>query len=1120
MTYKRRKSSDIRRERGSSRIFDFEKCRSKLCKIFFTERDLISRGSQDYDDFWKFLRSYQCFQEKKRREGKGMEDADPRSGISFDLQPSDPKDLLNRIPYQDPDDYNILTESMIKEFQYIVSLYVDFLQREKLKKLKKLKESQSNLPISGYRNEIIQSLVQKQVVIIAGDTGCGKSTQVPQFLLEAGYEKIACTQPRRLACIALANRVAYETLHQFGTEVGYQIRFEKKRTDKTRILFITEGLLLRQVLTDPKLGSYNVVILDEVHERHLSGDFLLGIVKCLLRARDDLKVILMSATINIDLFHKYFALEEAPIIQVPGRLYPIELRYFPIPDVEQGDGLNPAPYIRILRLIDQKYSKDDRGDVLIFLSGHKEIRIITDATKSYSEKSGGKWIVLPLHSSLSLADQDKVFNYAPQGARKCIISTNIAETSITIDGVRFVVDSGKVKEMHYDPYCKMRRLKEFWICNASAEQRKGRAGRTGPGVCFRLYSEKEKEALAKFSVPEIQRVHLDSLVLQMISMGLPNARKFPFIEPPHPESLENAIITLKEQDAMNEDETLTVLGSMLSNLPVDVTIGKMLIMGTLFYQVESVLSLAGALSIQSPFTNDAYQNQECVAARKNLDSDHGDPITLLNSYREWLTVKSRNTENSRRWCKTRGLEEQRFYELTKLRNQFKDILKDAGLVCDEDNSSTGQSSIQRAARHGELKHLRALKREWHKSENSNKTKRILKIQNYGIEEDNELDESFDIKDIEFRLRHDDKKVRELMEGSKAYSYKDLTILKLILTSGLYPQLAISDEFNNMKGSGADQLFHTKVKPFNVLHPNSYFSNNPEFISVDGLDIVSVPGFPSKYSVSAKHQILIYMSLLETTKSYIMNPLRMPALPTLLLFSKTMDTDKYISRIVFDSWIELRFPNPLMSQNQVVISFILRDSWNKLLKSKLESDRNDKHFQDDLKSDGFILGDDLVDFIHHSEMNFSIRRLLPGDIKVLYRPNNYEKVPESLVNPFVGEPKINSQKGGIQLNDVLTYDCIESLNDNIAELTSNPSCVYCDETSFSHTLERMEHYRVCWKNNASKRKEGINRSNVEGGESSSNNKNGYFCDDCSKLLHLTSTGILRHKQKHRQEKEKT
>ncbi|CAB4062173.1 DHX34 [Lepeophtheirus salmonis] len=707
MTYKRRKSSDIRRERGSSRIFDFEKCRSKLCKIFFTERDLISRGSQDYDDFWKFLRSYQCFQEKKRREGKGMEDADPRSGISFDLQPSDPKDLLNRIPYQDPDDYNILTESMIKEFQYIVSLYVDFLQREKLKKLKKLKESQSNLPISGYRNEIIQSLVQKQVVIIAGDTGCGKSTQVPQFLLEAGYEKIACTQPRRLACIALANRVAYETLHQFGTETS--------------------------IKTDPKLGSYNVVILDEVHERHLSGDFLL----------------------------------EAPIIQVPGRLYPIELRYFPIPDVEQGDGLNPAPYIRILRLIDQKYSKDDRGDVLIFLSGHKEIRIITDATKSYSEKN-------------------KVFNYAPQGARKCIISTNIAETSITIEGVRFVVDSGKVKEMHYDPYCKMRRLKEFWICNASAEQRKGRAGRTGPG----------------FSVPEIQRVHLDSLVLQMISMGLPNARKFPFIEPPHPESLENAIITLKEQDAMNEDETLTVLGSMLSNLPVDVTI-------------------AGALSIQSPFTNDAYQNQECVAARKNLDSDHGDPITLLNSYREWLT--------------------------------------------------------------------------------------------------------------------------------------------LILTSGLYPQFAISDEFNNMKGSGADQLFHTKVKPFNVLHPNSYFSNNPEFISVDGLDIVSVPGFPSKYSVSAKHQILIYMSLLETTKSYIMNPL-------------------------------------------LVISFILRDSWNKLLKSKLESDRNDKHFQDDLKSDGFILGDDLVDFIHHSEMNFSIRRLLPGDIKVLYRPNNYEKVPESLVNPFVGEPK--------------------------------------------------------------------------------------------------------------------
>ena len=681
-------------------LFDFDENKAKLCKIFFRNEDLVQYGTTEYYDFWKFLRKYQDFEKQKlrladRKEKQRGDEFSPNLKIpyeydkglsrSFHLKPSNPKDLLNRIPYQDVD-YNdgVLTESMVEEFQNILGLFVDFLQREKFIKLKKLRTAQANLPIAEYRSSILQAVDNNQVVIVAGDTGCGKSTQVPQFLLQAGYSNIACTQPRRIACIALAKRVGFETLNEFGSEIGYQIRFERQKTDKTRVLFLTEGLLLRQISADVSLSGYNVIVLDEVHERHLHGDFLLGAVRCLMLQRPELKVILMSATININLFKDYFD-GDAPVIQVPGRLYPIKLQYRPIPAIEQTsktDKLNPAPYVRILQLVDSKYPDNERGDVLMFLSGIKEITTVADACREYSEKNN-KWIILTLHSTLSLSDQDKVFDYAPEGVRKCIISTNIAETSITIDGVRFVVDSGKVKEMQFDPICKMRRLKEFWSSQASAEQRKGRAGRTGPGVCFRLFDEKEFDAMAPYSTPEIHRVPLDEIVLQLVSMGLPDARKFPFVEAPSPESLENSIIALKEVGAMNEDESLTVTGEMLAKLPVDVNIGKMLIMGTLFHQVDSALSLAAALSVQSPFTNNAYKDQDCVAARKDMDSNHGDPVTLLNAYREWLEVKVDNRENSKRWCKKRGLEEQRFYEMTKLREQFKELLKQSGLLKDK-----------------------------------------------------------------------------------------------------------------------------------------------------------------------------------------------------------------------------------------------------------------------------------------------------------------------------------------------------------------------------------------------------------------------------------------------------
>jgi hypothetical protein len=320
---KRRRSDGERRPIEDTQV-DFERHRAKLAKIFFREGELIQHGSDEYRDFWKFLSKYQTFEaaKKKKAAASGSKTAgsfpselhptldvystsyDRSLSESFQLLPSDPADLINRIPFQDRDARGVgyLSEEAVAEFRHVLTLYVDFLQREKFAKLKKLRRAQADLPIAEYRNEIIDTLKENQVIIVAGDTGCGKSTQVPQYLLGAGYKNVACTQPRRIACISLAKRVGYETLSEHGTEIGYQIRFERKKTDKTKVLFLTEGLLLRQVSADPSLSAYEVIVLDEVHERHLHGDFLLGVVKCLVQQREDLKVILMSATINIKLF--------------------------------------------------------------------------------------------------------------------------------------------------------------------------------------------------------------------------------------------------------------------------------------------------------------------------------------------------------------------------------------------------------------------------------------------------------------------------------------------------------------------------------------------------------------------------------------------------------------------------------------------------------------------------------------------------------------------------------------------------------------------------------------------------------------------------------------------------
>ncbi|XP_037036273.1 probable ATP-dependent RNA helicase DHX34 isoform X2 [Bradysia coprophila] len=1109
--HKRRKTyhSDHTSEETNLINFSFLNHKHELNKVLngTRTRDLLVK---DPKDFWLFLGKY--------------ENLLKRSGQCI-LPIPVATELLGRLPsYQRSE----VTELKLGQFLQIVTHYLDFKQKERFTKLKKLRKTQANLPVAQFRNEIVSAVREEQVVFIAGDTGCGKSTQIPQFLHQAGFQSIACTQPRRIACISLSKRVSHEMLCEYGTKVGFQIRFERSKSLKTKILFITEGLLLRQLSNESSLSQYDVLVLDEVHERHLHGDFLLGVAKCILKQRPELKLVLMSATINIKLFSDYFAEENARVIEVPGRLYPIKMHYMPQVQDSAGSSrqsksnrISPEPFIQIMQLIDNKYPPTEKGDLLIFMSGLNEITSVVDAAKEYAEKSNN-WIILPLHSSLSIADQDKVFDYPPDGVRKCVIATNIAETSITIDGIRFVIDSGKMKEISYDQASKMQRLKEFWISKASADQRKGRAGRTGPGVCYRLYSQKIFEEFDEFSTAEINRVPLESLLLQMISMGLPNARLFPFIEPPPADSLEQSIYSLKKHDALTQDEKLTPLGQTLSRLPVDISIGKMLLMGCVFQQLQPVLTLAAALSVQTPFTNRAFRDPECERARKDLESDHGDPITVLNSYKEWLELKNAafnrdHVENTKTWCRRRGLEEQRFYEITKLRNQFQDLLNDCGLTEMVDTSQ--MSSGERAIRHGELRQLKELRRA-HKME-APKKRKLLKSDTWGLDGEDHDDKTVDIRDVEFRLSHDSSKINNLLQGSTACSYRDLMTLKLILISGLYPQIAIPDEFNYCK-SPSQQFYHTEHKPFACLHPMGFFANNPAMLQLAEPDIIEKSGsYKSKLPLSSRHQLLCYLSLLETTKPYLMNTMRLPAAQTLMLFAHSIETNSTFSRIICDSWLCLDFPLHESGQTLLLKASNLRRQWNKCLATKLDAmkdnvenalDKGQKTTSNQLIERE--LWHNLATYMN-SEIPYTIKRLLPADLKTLYDTSS---IPESDlldgVNPFANDFKctVNSNKGGIFLTENICYGCvketdwsIEMANEIVSTVWECPNC----HRPFNITgLQRLRHTLECKPMDEQTTVDANENSSVVAGPSSGKE---FVCNVCNKKMYLKSIDILKHKK---------
>ncbi|KAI7851751.1 P-loop containing nucleoside triphosphate hydrolase protein [Circinella umbellata] len=805
------------------------------------------------------------------------------------------------------------------------------------------------LPITGYTKAILHTLAKHRIILIAGDTGCGKSTQVPQILMQAGYQKIACTQPRRIACSSLARRVSYETLNEFGSQIAYQVRFEGTKTKRTRILFLTEGLLLRHYAMDPLLSMYDVIIVDEVHERHMMGDFLLALLKRLLTIRNDLHVVLMSATINAELFAHYF---DAPTLTIPGRMYPVKIHYWNEQKKEDKNLINdaayqrrqratikesipsrtekidPGPYLKVLDYIDQSIPVTERGDLLIFMSGINEISSLADELKKYAEHNK-KWIILMLHSTLAVDEQDKVFDIPPEGVRKCIISSNIAETSLTIDGIRFVIDSGKVKELSHDATSNMSKLSEFWISKASAKQRTGRSGRTGPGECFRFYSENEFEHFNDFAVPEIQRAPLEPLLLQMKALELGDARTFDYVEAPGADAINASMDFLQNLGAIDNKENIMGLGIVLANLPVDAIIGKMLLMATVFNLVDPIITIAASMSVQSPFSRLSLDSHsDILKNRRKFDSEHGDPFTLLNVWQEWLNAKTDRKTSSRNWCRKHGIEEHRLYEIAKMRRQFEKVLNDfqPGLLQHLKEQQHMNSDEEREQRKHRLQKRDQLKREKYE-ERSNKKRRVLTMEYEEQEDWQEGHNLSDIRDLEFTMTNN---LKHLVSRATPLDKRDINLIKLIICSALYPQLAIGDEHNPYRKSN-EIIFHTPVKKFLSIHPTSVIAAHPDWVQGLG-DNIRKDDLAVEQAM--QHQLLCYLQLLETNKPYLLGLTRVPGIHTLLLFSKTIDTNKDCSVLVFDAYYMVKFKTTAVAEHVLYLAYKLRLNWLYLLNKRI------------------------------------------------------------------------------------------------------------------------------------------------------------------------------------------
>ena len=539
------------------------------------------------------------------------------------------------------------------------------------------------LPVSQRRDDIASAIRDHQVVIIAGETGSGKTTQIPKICLELGRGvtgQIGHTQPRRLAARTVAERIAEELGSPLGETVGYKVRFTDRSVDDTLVKLMTDGILLAELGRDKRLSRYDTLIIDEAHERSLNIDFILGYLRQLLPMRPDLKVIITSATIDPERFAKAFG--DAPVVEVSGRTYPVEVRYRPIEtrQTEEGDQAQA-----IGDAIDE-LSKAGPGDILVFLSGEREIRDTADALAGRDRLE-----VLPLYSRLSAADQHKVFQrQAPGAARRVVLATNVAETSLTVPGIRYVIDPGTARISRYSHRTKVQRLPIEPISQASANQRKGRCGRTADGICIRLYSEADFENRPEFTEPEILRTNLASVILQMAAIGLGDVPAFPFIDPPDARNIADGLTLLAELNAFS-DGHITGLGRRLARLPVDPRIGRMILEADRNGCVREVLVIASALSIIDPRERPTEAQQAADDKHRRFADPDSDFTAFLNLW-EYLAERQRELSSSafRRLCRADYLNYLRVREWQDLHGQLQRLAGDLGVNV---NSSSSERPV-------------------------------------------------------------------------------------------------------------------------------------------------------------------------------------------------------------------------------------------------------------------------------------------------------------------------------------------------------------------------------------------------------------------------------------------
>ncbi|KAF2640243.1 P-loop containing nucleoside triphosphate hydrolase protein [Massarina eburnea CBS 473.64] len=508
-------------------------------------------------------------------------------------------------------------------------------------KARSIDEVRKSLPIYAYKDQFVEAVDQHQVIILLGETGSGKSTQAIQFLRQASLDgklgidpslKIACTQPRRVAAMSVAQRVAEEMGVRIGKEVGFQVRFEDKTSENTKLVFMTDGMLLRHCLASPDFADFSVLIIDEAHERTLATDIVLGLLRDITRYRPDLKIIIASATLNAQSFSRFFS--DAPIFSVPGRSWPVEIF---------SSSASEANYLSaaVTTLFQIHISTDEPGDILVFLTGEEEIVAAAQNIEETARKLGSRCkelIVCPIYAALPQEEQMKVFAPTPPKARKVVLSTNIAETSLTIDGIRSVIDCGFQKTDYFHPRTGMQTLVIEPISKASANQRAGRAGRTGPGRCFRLYTKFSfHNELPESTPPQIQRAPLENTCLLLKSLGIEDLINFDFMDPPSPDALIAALESLYEQGAIGADGRLTKLGRQLNEFPMDIRMSKAIVAANKHGCVEEMLTIVAMLPEANSLWISVKDRKVHVEAAKRrfISAEGGDFITLANIYAAW-----------------------------------------------------------------------------------------------------------------------------------------------------------------------------------------------------------------------------------------------------------------------------------------------------------------------------------------------------------------------------------------------------------------------------------------------------------------------------------------------------